>query len=95
MPRRPWPKAPNLALRFDQVGDRLFVGAESLVVLSVSNAGPTAAAAVRITNVFSVGTVVRSVTPAPMLVVDQTYVFDLGSLGGAIKPDPPIRAHLV
>ena len=75
-------QSPNLALRFDQVGDRLFVGAESLVVLSVSNAGPTAAAAVRITNVFSVGTVVRSVTPAPMLVVDQTYVFDLGSLGG-------------
>ena len=73
-------RSASLSLHLDQVGDRLFVGAESLVTFSVSNAGPATANSVRVTNVFSLGTVVRTVSPAPVSVSDQTYVFDLGMM---------------
>ena len=70
---------PALNLRFEGVGDRLFVGADSLISLSISNAGP-AATGVLVSNTLTAGTVLRSATPAPVSSANDTFVFQFGPL---------------
>jgi len=72
--------AQNISLRVESVGDRLFVGAESLVTWHVSNAGPAAVSSVRMTNVFGYGAIVRAVSPAASATNGASYEFDLGTI---------------